>query len=60
MRRVVSVRLHYVAVTSNVLALGIQLWGMARPLQALGQMLAVFLTAISAACWLRYFRQLSK
>ncbi len=55
-----SIRLYYVAVTSNVLALGIPLWGMARPLQRPAQVAALMLTGISAICWLRYFRKLSQ
>jgi hypothetical protein len=44
-----SVRLYYVAVVSNVLALGIPLCGLMRPLQRPEQVVAVMLTAISAA-----------
>jgi hypothetical protein len=47
---------YYVAVVSNVPALGVLLWG---PLQRSEQVLAVMLTAISAGCWLRFFGQLS-
>jgi hypothetical protein len=56
MRRA-SVRLYYVAVASNLLALGILLWGMTRPLQRTEKVLAVILTAISTAWWLWYFQQ---
>jgi len=55
-----SVRLYYVAVSSNILALAILLWGMVRPLQRREQVLAVMLTGISTACWLRYFRKLNQ
>ena len=41
-----SVRLYYVAVSSNILALAILLWGMVRPLQRREQVLAVMLTGI--------------
>jgi len=54
-----SVRLYFVAVVSNLLPLGILLWGLPRPLHRPGQVPAVMLTAISAGCWLRYFRQLN-
>jgi hypothetical protein len=55
-----SVRLYYVAVSSNILALAILLWGMVHPLKRREQVLAVMLTGISTVCWLRYFRKLNQ
>ena len=58
--RPATLRLYYVAAASNILALGILLWGITRPPQRWGQVLAVMLTAMSTVCWLRYFRQLRR
>jgi hypothetical protein len=56
----VSVRLYWVAVACNMLALGILLRGVLVPLGREAQVLAVMLTAISMICWLAYFQKLNK
>ena len=54
MRRV-SIRLYWMGVTGNVLALVILLRGFFIPMQTQEKALAVLLTGVSAICWLLYF-----
>jgi hypothetical protein len=56
----VSVRLYWIAVASNMMALGILLRGVVVPLEREAQVIAVALTAISMICWLAYFQELNK
>jgi len=56
----VSVRLYWIAVASNMLALGILLRGVLVPLGREAQIIVVMLTAISMICWLAYFQKLNK
>jgi hypothetical protein len=59
MRRL-SIRLYWMALASNTVALFILLRGVVSPLGRQEQMLAVILTAISVACWVMYFGKLNK
>jgi hypothetical protein len=56
----VSVRLYWIAVTSNVLAFAILLRGVLVPLGREAQVLVVTLTALSMTCWLACFQKLNK
>ncbi len=58
--RHLRVRLYWVAVGSNVLALGILLFGVLGASEGREQVLAVMLTTISMASWLAYFRTLNR
>jgi hypothetical protein len=55
-----SVRLYWIAVASNMLALGVLVGGVLFPLGREVQVLAVMLTTISMICWLAYFQKLTK
>ena len=54
------VRLYWVAVGSNMLALSILLYGLASPLGRDLQVLAIILTAVSTLCWATYFAMRKK
>ena len=56
----VSVRLYWIAVTTNVLAFGILLRGFLAPLGREAEVLVVTLTALSMICWLACFQKLNK
>jgi len=56
----VSVRLYWIAVASNMMALGILLRGFRVPLGREAQIIVVMLTAISMICWLAHFRELNR
>jgi hypothetical protein len=59
MRRL-SIRLYWMALASNTVALVILLRGTVNPLGRQEQVLAVVLTAVSVACWVMYFGKLNK
>jgi hypothetical protein len=56
----VSVCLYWIAVASNMMALGILLRGFRVPLGREAQIIVVMLTAISMICWLAHFRELNR
>jgi hypothetical protein len=58
--RSASVRLYWISVVSNVLALAVLLHGILGPSKRQEQVLAVMLTSVSMLCWLAYFRKLNK
>jgi hypothetical protein len=51
----VPVRLYWVAVASNALALGILLRGTISPLGSQERVIAILLSALSMCCWIAYF-----
>jgi len=55
-----SIRLYWLAVLSNVIALGILLRGTVVTLRREEQILAIALTAISLVCWILYFGKTRK
>jgi len=56
----VPIRLYWMAVASNLLALGILLRGTVTALNRGEQIGAIVLTGISLLCWIAYFHKLGK
>ncbi len=55
-----SIRIYWLAVLSNVIALGILLRGAVVPLRREEQIVAITLTTISLLCWVLYFGRAEK
>ncbi len=55
----IRIRLFWIAVASNLIALGILLVGIVIPLHRGGQTLSVALTTVSLVCWAFYFRKMT-
>lgn len=51
------IRLYWIAVASNVVALAILLYDVLGRARRPAEVLAVLLTLVSVACWLLYFRK---
>jgi hypothetical protein len=56
----ISIKLYWLAVAFNVLALGILLFGIFTPIRRTEQVLAVVFTGTSLVLWLLYFQTLKK